>query len=306
MGVWRLLSRRLLLAVVLLLATGFLAKGVSVFVNSNRDLAAALAQARREQQQAIAACEKRNEEAAALRGRPGVAIVGDQFDCQAIQPYVEDPRFSVATDVPAEVRAHAFYLLVGAFLVAASFVGADWQRGMMATLLTWEPRRGRVLAARALAAIVVVGAGWTLLMAFLTLALYPAGAFRGTTEGVTGEWWQSVAWSWLKVGGLSALIATAAVALTMITRNTAGTLAVAVAYGAIEAGPLTSVRPLYRWLVGPNVAEFLGYPRLSGVVAEGLLPAGSPSAGRAAVMFTFYTLGLLAVAYVAFRYRDVA
>ena len=41
----------------------------------------------------------------------------------------------------------AFFLVVGALFAGASVAGAEWRAGSMTTLLTWEPRRVRVIIA---------------------------------------------------------------------------------------------------------------------------------------------------------------
>ena len=42
----------------------------------------------------------------------------------------------------------AIFLVVGALFAGASVAGAEWRAGSMTTLLTWEPRRVRVIVGR--------------------------------------------------------------------------------------------------------------------------------------------------------------
>src|SRR5438128_370059 len=46
----------------------------------------------------------------------------------------------------------AFFLLMGALIGGASVVGGEWRAGTVTTVLTWEPVRGRLHAARIVAA----------------------------------------------------------------------------------------------------------------------------------------------------------
>ena len=65
--------------------------------------------------------------------------------------YFNDPRFHFA-DHPRDMLTAAAYIFMAVGLVlAASFVGAEWQAGTFASMLTWEPRRQRVLAAKLVA-----------------------------------------------------------------------------------------------------------------------------------------------------------
>ena len=56
------------------------------------------------------------------------------------------PRFSEVEEI---LMGTAFIVILIGAVVGATLGGADWSAGSMATLLVWEPRRLRVLAARA-------------------------------------------------------------------------------------------------------------------------------------------------------------
>src|SRR6266550_2935277 len=73
-----------------------------------------------------------------------------------------------------------FVVLLGVAL-AASLGGADWSAGTMTTLLTWEPRRVRVLLVRAVVVALVVAFVTLLLQAILFGSLV---LFEGVIAGL--------------------------------------------------------------------------------------------------------------------------
>jgi hypothetical protein len=86
-------------------------------------------------------------------------------------------------------------------------MGSDWQTRSMTTVLTWEPRRVRVLLTKAFACIVVACLFGLLAQALLGAALVPSAYLHGTTAGTGGTWGRSVLGV---LGRGSALVAVAA------------------------------------------------------------------------------------------------
>ena len=99
------------------------------------------------------------------------------------------------------LKGTAFILIVLGLVIGASSVGADWQAGTMAALLTWEPRRMRVYVVRV---VVVLGSVFVLAVALqivLALEIAAAAALRGTTLGTGSPWLRDVAGTDPSVGG---------------------------------------------------------------------------------------------------------
>jgi hypothetical protein len=88
-------------------------------------------------------------------------------------PYFQDPRFHFADRAKDLLVSAAFIFMLLGLVIGASFIGAEWQSGTFASLLTWEPRRQRVLVAKLLASVIGVG----ILATALTAALV-GGASR--------------------------------------------------------------------------------------------------------------------------------
>jgi ABC-2 type transport system permease protein len=208
--------------------------------------------------------------------------------------------------VPSGMRIAAQPLFVLSVVAGASFVGAEWACGAMTTLLTWEPRRGRVLAAKVAAVSgVVAPACWGLLL-FLALMLLPAALAHGTVSGLTASWWLSLAGLWLKVGALGVMGAWLGMGLAGALRNSAGPIAIWLIFEFVVAQILTFWRPgLFRWMPDANVQQFLASEEIFGVTVNGQELFGSFSTLRAGLVLALYAAVAIAVSYATFRSRDV-
>src|SRR5690606_7686101 len=118
------------------------------------------------------------------------------------------------------------FLLAGllalfAFVVGASFVGAEWRSGGMTNLLLWRPRRLEVFGAKLAALLGVVFGLTVLLSALWTGAFWLVATYRGITDTMTSGVWQSIGLAELR--GLAMVLAagTAGFALASLGRHTA-------------------------------------------------------------------------------------
>ena len=83
----------------------------------------------------------------------------------------------------------AVFLAVGAAICGASVAGAEWRAGTVTTMLTWEPSRLRLHAARTVSAgVLAFVIGMALQVAFLA-SVTPAVLLHGTTDGTDADWW---------------------------------------------------------------------------------------------------------------------
>ncbi|MEU8237232.1 ABC transporter permease [Actinoplanes missouriensis] len=156
----------------------------------------------------------------------------DEFDYRWNIP----PTFELRDDFRDMISVFAVVLAAAAFLIGASFVGAEWNSGGMMNLLLWQPQRLRVLGTK-----LVVFLGWLTTLAVLLGAVW-AGLFRllaenrGTTEKMTSGVWQSFGLMGLR--GLGLIVAAGALgfALASLGRHTGMALGVLVAAGALQIG----------------------------------------------------------------------
>jgi ABC-type transport system involved in multi-copper enzyme maturation permease subunit len=151
----------------------------------------------------------------------------------------------------------ALLALVG-YLVAASFVGAEWQHGTMAGLLLWEPRRVKVFVAKLFAlfaGLVLVGAA-TYAVAYA--AHWVVADVRGDTAGAGADFWNSLGLTAARGIALSLAIAACGFAIAYAARLSAAALGVAVAYLiAAEIGLRLYDQDSQRWLLSENITAWV-------------------------------------------------
>ncbi len=199
----------------------------------------------------------------------------------------------------ADVKGTAMPLVILSFLLGASFAGADWQSGAMPTLLGWEPRRLRVLAAKVVVPAAVMLCGVLAAQVILGAALAPAAVLKGTTEGADPTWLVTLAGAAARVGLLSVLAAVVGSSLAMIGRSTAAALSFALLYGLVELFIRGFENPAWqRWLIGENAGVFvtLRQPTQSH-------PGFSPAV--ALILLIVYTGAILSFSGVTLLRRDV-
>lgn len=148
----------------------------------------------------------------------------------------------------------SMWLIFGAWVIGASFVGAEWQRGTMTTTLTWESRRGRVWGAKLMAAAIGTGLWYASLLVLLLAFLAPSLTLHGRgSVDVVG-----VSLVALRGGTLAVLAATCGGAVAMIGRTTAAAIGAGFAWFAVAEGFGRALRPQWvHWYVGENAGAFL-------------------------------------------------
>jgi ABC-2 type transport system permease protein len=109
-------------------------------------------------------------------------------------------------------------------IVGATFAGADWSSGSMSNQMLFEPRRGRVWVAKAVAVTAGCAATALVLLVGYWLSLLSVADSRGieTSGGVE----QAVSWMAGRGVLLAALAGLGGYALTMLLRSTVAALAV--------------------------------------------------------------------------------
>jgi hypothetical protein len=286
----RLLARRVVRLFALLILSGILIAGVTVFFRSNRPGPEEVAAADAEQREFMRQC---------LRGDIGTPPPGEDPEewCRSFGfTGLQDPGFEyervrdvfLGTTVP---------LVMLAWVIAASFVGADWHTGTMATTLTWEPRRLRLHAMKALAVLAILFLGFVLVQSVLGLSLLPAAAFRGTTEGADAAWLRDTSGVVLRGGFLAVVAGALGFSLASVARNTAAGVGIGFGYVVIAENLLAGLLPrLVPWLLVPNAIVFMGGP-------DDIVP-GRSSAEAAALLAAYAAVALVASTAV-FRARDV-
>jgi ABC-type transport system involved in multi-copper enzyme maturation permease subunit len=271
----RLFKRRvlrwMLLLVVALMATVAVTTAATHYKPGPQALARAEAAAERsfqEQQQwlerDLAECE-RAQQAGVDEGWPA--------DCQEIQNWYASqeemvewfipPAFEFRTAFPVMIAVLAGLLGMFAFVVGASFVGAEWRSGAMMNLLLWRPQRGQVLGAKLAALLGVLAGLWLVLGAVWTGAFWLVANFRGVTDTMTSGAWQSAGLAGSRALALVLVAGAIGFALASLGRHTAMAMGSAIAafvIGVVGAGTVVSmlqVSYLEAWLWTTYIAAWL-------------------------------------------------
>lgn len=128
-----------------------------------------------------------------------------------------------------------------ALIIGASSIGAEWSSGGMMNLLTWQPRRVRVLGTKLGVLLATVSAWAAAIGALWVAALWTIGTFRGSTAGMTSGAWQSFALAGLRGIGVVAAAATFGFVLASLGRRTAVALGVLLAMFVVLQFGLTMI-----------------------------------------------------------------
>lgn len=206
-----------------------------------------------------------------------------------------------------------FLVPIMAFVIGASYYGADQKAGMIEQLLTWEPRRSRLLLGRLAGGATALFAITVLLSSFLVAVLYTISSISGTTEGAA-DIWAMVLGAIVRSGIVGAIFFAFGLGLTVLTNNaTASIVGFLIYVFVIELALLQPLLPKYsRWLPMENADAFVSRNGVGdGGFFQGAESFGSglPDFHHGWVAAGLLTLGwaMLAfgVGYAVFLRRDV-
>lgn len=205
-----------------------------------------------------------------------------------------------------------FLVPIMAFVIGASYFGADQKSGMIEQLLTWEPRRARLLLGRLIGGGISVFAITVLLSSFLVVGLYVLSSVSGTADGAFGIW-AMVLGAIIRSGITGAIFFALGMAVTVITNNSVGSIVGFLIYVfVVETALLSPLLPkVSRWMPMENADAFVSRNGVgaggfvTGVDIDGSGPnfhhswiqAGSLLAAAAALVYI--------VALVVFTRRDI-
>jgi hypothetical protein len=293
----RFLARRLMRVIALLAVAAILVAALIVFFNSSRDPSGSAAVQVVESTDGMVSCYGSTFGAGGVPDRGQTAQeFCDEMAAESASSFGDD-RFHLAS-LDETWLAVGGQMVIIAWLIGASFAGAEWHTGSMTTLLTWEPRRARVFMAKLAALLILVYLGSIALEILIGLALWPAAALRGTTTGVDAAWIGESAALLGRVGLVCCVGASLGYGLAMVGRNTAASLGVGFGYLIIIESLIRGFRPQWsRWLFVDNSFAFLAG-------SDELLILGRPIAAAGAVTVMYGAVALFA-GWALFRRRDV-
>ncbi len=295
----RFTSRRLTQVLTILLLVGIAVTGVVVGVRSHGPSADELTRAKAERTASVQRCAERPS-GYGVHPRPGESdLDACERQLEPIGNWVSDSAFDL-NGLRDILLGTSLLLAAVGLILGASFIGAEWHWGTVATLLTWEPRRVRVLVVKAVACVAAVFVLLLAIEAVFSLVLWFDAATRGITEGTgSAAWLRSVVGMAVRSAAVGAFSAAVGLAVAAIGRNTAAALGTVFVYFAIVERLISGLRPLWqRWLIGDNVAVFLTgvddrYPPLHRTMAS------------SALVLVGYAAVSIAAAVAWFRARDL-
>jgi ABC-2 type transport system permease protein len=243
------------------------------------------------------------------------------FRCDSMEPTVKNflpPQQTFAENAADWLSQVSTFVLLLALIVGATFVAAEFSTGAISTWLTFEPRRGRVFASKAVVAAVVTG------VAALVVSVLAVAAFWGATAGNHAVG-QVTARTVIDLGNQSGRIAAAAAgaallgaALGFLTRHTAAVIAVVIGwFVAVDGIVASGLLHAPRWAVMTNLEAWLRAGTtyyLQGQCTPDPLGNGfscntiqkSLSMASGGLTLVVLVAAVTALALVVFRSRDVA
>ncbi len=205
-----------------------------------------------------------------------------------------------------------FVILLGA-LLGASLGGADWTNDTITTLLTWEPRRIKVLLTRAAVVVLFAFVITIGLQAVFAAVFWLAAATRGTTAFTPSGVWNDAGQTLLRTSVVSTAFALIALSIAMIGRSTVSSLGALVGYLILFEAVIAGFRPsIQGWLLVRAGIVVVSQTPILNYASDAFYSSTSPepevlmSVARANAVVGVYAVVLLALALIVFRRRDVS
>jgi len=201
-------------------------------------------------------------------------------------------------DLKGTLQGTTVPFVLASWLLGSSFVGAEWRAGTMTTLLTWEPRRWRVILSKAVTAA-LTGAVFTFVLQCAIAAMLLPGALKHGSATIDSAVLHGVGGVLGRGAAVAAMAAVVGLAIGSLGRNTAFGLGVGFVYLAIlEGGLLGNFFPsMRRWLLVGNSIIFVSGQQHFEVAGRSVIGAG--------LVLATYAAGTFLVAAAFFRIRDV-
>ena len=194
----------------------------------------------------------------------------------------------------------AIPLLLGGLFGGATVAGAEWKAGTITTVLTWEPRRWRVHAARLAAAFSLAAVIALVLETLFLAATLPAVLLNGTTAGTDAGWWFDLVGAGVRIALLTGAAAVIGASFATIGRGTGFALGLAFGWLSVGENLVRGLKPsLQHLLLGDNLAIVLTWAPLEGA-------SFTRSEVVALITVTAYVALLVAAGAVSFARRDIA
>ncbi|NNF53523.1 MAG: ABC transporter permease subunit [Acidimicrobiales bacterium] len=137
----------------------------------------------------------------------------------------DDNTPNLVQDIAGGVELESYFVPIAvllplmAFVIGSSYFGADVKTGMIEQILTWEPRRLRLLSARLVSAVVGVAILAAILAVIYVGLTFVLAGLVGTTDGTNGEFWGNVVKAIGRLAVAGGLFCAFGLGVTVITNN---------------------------------------------------------------------------------------
>jgi ABC-type transport system involved in multi-copper enzyme maturation permease subunit len=202
-----------------------------------------------------------------------------------------------ATNRVATISVLTYIMVI---VLGATAIGAEYRAGTVTTILTWEPRRIRLLVARLLAAALVA------MLMFVVVQLVFVGGWvlgakaNGVTAGAGGDFWRALALVLARGTLLAGALAVLSGAFATLGRNTGAALGIWFGYLiAFEAILSANVKATTPWMLTLSAGALYGWESTS-------LNGHRVTAVGGTLHLVLYLVLVGGAALVVFRRRDVA
>ena len=232
-----------------------------------------------------------------------------------VEDFISKAPFDLANNGTEGALVFAAAAAVVAFIVGATWIGAEWSSRSLVALLFWVPQRMKVMATKITVLVlgaalfgVVAQAGWLLMAWILRSAV-------GTDDPLPAGFWSELFAAQGRSVLLTVLIALLGFGLTNLVRNTGAALGVGFVYFAVVETALRGFQPSWEpWLLSTNAAglivpgglEVPDYENLT-VSPEGFAEPSIYLLGnlQAGMYLASVVAVIIAVGVVLFARRDV-
>ncbi len=175
-----------------------------------------------------------------------------------VEDFIDQPPFRLATMLPEGAVAIGVISAMLAFLIGATFVGAEWSSRSMVALLFWEPRRLKVMGVK-----IAVTAAAAALLAVVAQSLWWGTAeiiarTRGDRADLPAGFWSDLYGQQGRTVLFVVLAALLGFGIANLIRNTGASLGVGFVYFAIIETAVRGFRPGWQeWLLTDNAAALV-------------------------------------------------
>lgn len=276
----RLRSRRMVRILLALGALGLLGGIIIASTQFAKPSAAGLANAKVRAEQVLVDVGRNRQQCLSAVGTPSGPPSKDQCgppltlqDIGGVEAFIDKRPFTLSGPGRGGVLGVAAAAAGIAFLLGATYVGAEWSSRSMVALLFWEPRRRKVMATKLTVLVALTALLGAVAEAVWLAAAQVLATTRGTAATPHGLWGELIGSAGRGVL-LVVLVGLLGFGVANLLRNTAAAFGVGFVYFAIVENVLRVLRPRWQeWLITNNAVALLHHDGLRLFISDSVVDA---------------------------------